>query len=188
MAQEEFDLKKYYVKIPAKIRFDKTISEGAKLLWGDLALICSWFEACWYPDEYFAEQYGIRRETISRRMKELESAGYITRSMSVHPQTMIKSRKIIVANIKFCEVEKIEPDDENHSSVIEESQVCDKNVTALSSNTNNLNTTERNIYNINSKKIQDDKRKVKHKFGDFNQRQYSSDFLADLEKRMCDSG
>lgn len=45
-----------------------------------------------------------------------------------------------------------------------------------------------NNTNIGLNKIQDDKRKVKHKFGDFSQRQYSSDFLVELEKRMCDSG
>ena len=168
---EEFDLNEYYVRIPSKIRHDKKISDGAKLLWGDLALICHWFKACWYPDEYFAEQYGVRRETISRRIKELEEAGYIVRSMSVHPETRIKSRKIVVADIKFYEKKEPEPQQECHSSVTDESQVCDKNVTALSSISNNLDTTDRINY-INLNKIKDSKSKVKNNFKNFSQRDY----------------
>ncbi len=186
MAQDEHDLSKYYVEVPAKIRLDTTISDGAKLLWADLALICKWYKACWYPDEYFAKYYGVRRETISRRIKELEKAGYITRSISMHPETMIKSRKIIVADVKFYEGES-EHKHESHTTVTEESHMCDENVTRNYSYSNNLNTVNINKYK-ELDKIQHQQKNVKNKFNNFNQRNYSNDFYAALEKKMSGSG
>lgn len=72
------ELKKdYFVVIPAAVRFDKSLSPNAKLLYGDIWALCNKNGYCWATNGYFAEMYGVRRESVCRWLNELKDNNYI---------------------------------------------------------------------------------------------------------------
>ena len=74
--QEEIS-RDYFVIIPAAVRFDKKLSPNAKLLFGDIWALCNKRGYCWATNGYFAQMYGVRKETISRLINELKDENYI---------------------------------------------------------------------------------------------------------------
>ena len=67
----------YYAVIPAPVRYDETIPDGAKLLFGEISALCNEKGFCWASNAYFAELYKKSADTISRWVSCLEKAGYI---------------------------------------------------------------------------------------------------------------
>ena len=69
--------KNYYAIIPANVRYDKTITANAKLLYGEITALCNEKGFCWASNNYFAELYSVKPQAISKWIKSLESAGYL---------------------------------------------------------------------------------------------------------------
>lgn len=67
----------YYAIIPANVRYDKSLSANAKLLYGEITALCNQEGYCWATNQYFADLYEVSKSTISRWVKELNDAGYI---------------------------------------------------------------------------------------------------------------
>jgi len=67
----------YFAVIPAKVRYDRHISDGAKLLYAEITSLCDENGYCWATNQYFADLYGKSRDTISRWMAELSRAEHI---------------------------------------------------------------------------------------------------------------
>lgn len=67
----------YFAVIPAKVRYDRHISDGAKLLYAEITSLCDEHGYCWATNQYFADLYGKSRDTISRWMSELSKAEHI---------------------------------------------------------------------------------------------------------------
>ena len=67
----------FYAVIPTKILRDGSLKEKSKLLYADISSLCNQKGYCWASNEYFANLYGVREETISRALKEIEKSGYI---------------------------------------------------------------------------------------------------------------
>lgn len=67
----------YFVVIPAAVRFDKSLSPNAKLLYGDIWALCNKNGYCWATNGYFAEMYGCNATTVSVWISALEKNGYI---------------------------------------------------------------------------------------------------------------
>lgn len=71
--------KSYYAIIPANVRYDPSLTDGAKLLYGEITALSNEKGYCWASDTYFMDLYKVSRSTIQRWFHQLESKGYIKR-------------------------------------------------------------------------------------------------------------
>lgn len=69
----------YYAIITASVRYDKSISSNAKLLYAEITSILNMQGKCFATNSYFAELYNVDESTIQRWLKSLEDNGYIKR-------------------------------------------------------------------------------------------------------------
>ena len=73
--------KSYYAIIPANVRYDKRLMPNSKLLYGEITALCNEKGYCWAGNEYFANLYGVSKETISRWIGKLIEFGYLKREI-----------------------------------------------------------------------------------------------------------
>lgn len=93
------DKKSYYAIIPATVRYNKTITANAKLLYGEITALCNEQGHCWAKNEYFAELYGVSKTSISKWISSLVDAGYIqTRTVYAEGTKQIVRRYIYIAD------------------------------------------------------------------------------------------
>jgi hypothetical protein len=69
--------KSYYAIIPANVRYDKSIPNGAKLLYGEITSLCNERGYCWASNQYFSELYATSERTIINWIKALVREDYI---------------------------------------------------------------------------------------------------------------
>lgn len=132
----------YYAIIPANIRYDTRLMPNAKLLYGEITALCNEKGYCWASNDYFADLYNVKKETISRWVSDLEKFGYIRRSIVFKEGT-----KQIINRYIFLNQEGI---DEKINTPIDE-KVKDNNTSF--NNTNNTNV-------HSAKKLRDDFEKL----------------------------
>jgi hypothetical protein len=77
----------YPAIIPPEVRYDKDIQPNAKLLYGELTVLCHKKGYCWASNTYFAELYGVSKFTISRWISSLVNKGHIRIEMSPRDDT-----------------------------------------------------------------------------------------------------
>ena len=66
-----------YSKIPLSIKNDTKLSSNAKLLYGDIQLLCYKNGYCFATNKYLAENLNVTTRTIIRLLSELERENYI---------------------------------------------------------------------------------------------------------------
>lgn len=66
-----------YSKIPLKVKNNQNICLNAKLLYGDIKLLCHCKGYCFATNRFLADSLGITTRTITRILKELENEGFI---------------------------------------------------------------------------------------------------------------
>lgn len=71
----------YYAIIPAIVRYDKTLSPNAKLLYGEITALLNFRNKCFASNAYFARLYDVTDIQISRLIKQLINAGHILTEM-----------------------------------------------------------------------------------------------------------
>ena len=69
--------KSYYAVIPADVRYNPNLPDGAKLLFGEITCLCNEKGYCWASNSYFAELYQKSADTISRWIACLKKEGFI---------------------------------------------------------------------------------------------------------------
>lgn len=69
--------KSYYAIIPAEVRYDKSLTNGAKLLYGEITALCNEKGFCWATSKYFADLYENDARTIRRWIQSLVAGRYI---------------------------------------------------------------------------------------------------------------
>lgn len=69
--------KAYYAVIPANVRYNRRLTDGAKLLFGEITALCDERGFCWATNKYFADLYDVAPETVSRWVSSLIREGFI---------------------------------------------------------------------------------------------------------------
>lgn len=77
MSNEEQN-KNYYAIIPAVVRYDKELPPAAKLMYGEIYALSNGKGYCWANNTYFAELYGVHKNTVSIWINLLIKKGYIS--------------------------------------------------------------------------------------------------------------
>ena len=67
----------YYAIIPAKVRYS-SLKPNAKLLYGEITALSNKLGYCFATNNYFAELYGVNKNTVSRWLTDLKKLGFIT--------------------------------------------------------------------------------------------------------------
>ena len=67
----------YYAIIPANVRYDKKLSQSAKLLYGEITALTNEKGYCWASNKYFSDLYKVTKQSISSWIKQLKDRGYI---------------------------------------------------------------------------------------------------------------
>jgi hypothetical protein len=75
----------YYAVIPASVRYDKNIPQGAKLLYGEISSLCNKEGYCWAGNEYFASLYQTSERTVINWINKLKDKGHISVSYTYVP-------------------------------------------------------------------------------------------------------
>ena len=73
----------YYAIIPADVRYDKKLCPNAKLLYGEITALTNKEGYCWASNSYFANLYGVHKNTISKWVQSLQVAGYISIELGI---------------------------------------------------------------------------------------------------------
>lgn len=135
----------YYSIIPATVRYDKDLKANEKLLYGEITALAQMQGYCWASNGYFAELYGVSKETVSRWISKLDKKGYIrTKVLYVENSKQIDKRFIYISDtpidkkINTPSQNRHDPIDENVKSPIDK-KVKD-NITSIN-NTSITNST-----------------------------------------------
>lgn len=67
----------YYAIIPAIVRYDKELTDKAKLLYGEITCLCNKEGYCFATNNYFANLYNCTPRAIQFTISKLQEKGYI---------------------------------------------------------------------------------------------------------------
>ena len=89
----------YYAIIPANIRYDRSLTPNAKLLYAEITALCNMNGKCCASTSYFAGLYEVSRVSIQKWLKLLEDKKYIKRSITYKEGSkQIETRYITLVN------------------------------------------------------------------------------------------
>jgi len=144
----------YWAVIPAPVRYDKYLTQGAKLLYGEISVLTRKEGYCWATNSYFSELYGVTNKTISNWINMLCDRGYIKSTMKYKENSKeIEQRRLYMTFPDPMEI-SVNTYKQNLQGGMEE------NVnTPMEENVKDNNTSVNNINNI--------KKEVKHKYGEY---------------------
>ena len=83
----------YYAIIPAEVRYSN-LKPNAKLLYGEITALSGKTGYCFASNNYFAELYGVSKNTVSRWIADLKSLGFITVKIERNSNKQITKRII----------------------------------------------------------------------------------------------
>lgn len=84
----------YYAVIPSDVRYDDKLTANAKLLYGEISALIGADGYCFASNDFFATNFDVPKETISRWMGLLEKQGHIKRVIEKDKTGQIVARKI----------------------------------------------------------------------------------------------
>jgi DNA-binding transcriptional regulator YhcF (GntR family) len=67
----------YYAIIPSNVRYS-SLKPNAKLLYGEITALSNKLGYCYASNSYFADLYGVSKNTVSRWLSDLNKLGFIT--------------------------------------------------------------------------------------------------------------
>ena len=87
--------KGYYAVLPANIRYDKSITPNAKLLYAEITALTNDKGYCWATNAYFAELYSVSKQSISAWLSSLKEKGYISIDYKRETETSKIEKRLI---------------------------------------------------------------------------------------------
>ena len=87
------DKPNYYAIIPANVRYS-SLKPNAKLLYGEITALSNKLGYCFASNSYFAELYGVSKNTVSRWLSDLKKFGFITIQLERNERKEILKRII----------------------------------------------------------------------------------------------
>ena len=87
------DKPNYYAIIPANVRYS-SLKPNAKLLYGEITALSNKLGYCFASNIYFAELYGVSKNTVSRWLSDLKKLGFITIQLERNERKEITKRII----------------------------------------------------------------------------------------------
>ncbi len=131
----------YYAIIPASVRYDKSISAGAKLLYGEITALCNQEGFCWATNTYFESLYEVCERTIQRWINSLVEAGYIAKNIEYEEDKKTVIRRCLSISMSPAPVKNVTtPPVKN---------VTTPPVKNVGENNTSMNNTSMNISDIN---------------------------------------
>ena len=92
------DKPNYYAIIPADVRYS-SLKPNAKLLYGEITALSGKLGYCYAANNYFADLYGVSKNTVSRWISDLNKLGFINIEVERNEKKQVIKRKIgIVQN------------------------------------------------------------------------------------------
>lgn len=67
----------FYSILPAIIRYDKDLTDKAKLIFSEITSLCNASGECYAQNSYFEDLYNLSESTITRIIRQLKKKGYI---------------------------------------------------------------------------------------------------------------
>lgn len=94
--------KSYYAIIPANVRY-ANITNGAKLLYGEITALCNEKGYCWATNKYFADLYEVDKSTITRWLKALADNNFISTKLKYKDNSKeVETRYITIVYNPIC--------------------------------------------------------------------------------------
>ena len=87
------DKPNYYAIIPADVRYSN-LKPNAKLLYGEIIALSGKLGYCYASNNYFAELYGVSKNTVSRWISDLNKLGFINIEVERNEKKQVIKRKI----------------------------------------------------------------------------------------------
>lgn len=96
----------YYAIIPAKVRYS-SLKPNAKLLYGEITALSNKLGYCYASNNYFAELYGVSKNTVSRWLSDLTKLGFVTIEIQRNKNKEITKRIIGIDKNVVTPIDKI---------------------------------------------------------------------------------
>ncbi|WP_340296375.1 helix-turn-helix domain-containing protein [Staphylococcus coagulans] len=87
------DQPSYYSIITANVRYDNRLTDSEKLLFAEITSLSNKHGYCTASNGYFAKLYNVVKETVSRRISNLNKYGYLNIEIIKHGNE-VKQRKM----------------------------------------------------------------------------------------------
>lgn len=87
--------KGYYAILPANVRYDKSLTPNAKLLYAEITALTNDKGFCWATNGYFAELYSVSKQSISAWISNLKEKGYINITYKREKETSKVEKRLI---------------------------------------------------------------------------------------------
>ena len=87
------DKPNYYAIIPADVRYS-SLKPNAKLLYGEITALSGKLGYCYAANNYFADLYGVSKNTVSRWISDLNKLGFINIEVERNEKNQVIKRKI----------------------------------------------------------------------------------------------
>lgn len=115
----------YYSILPANVRYDKNLNASTKLFYAELTALANEKGYCWASNGYFANLYGVTKQTISVWIKLLRDKEYIKTKIEYFEGTRNIKRRLIFINNNFLN-DFGNQNDDDFEEEIEENDLSNK--------------------------------------------------------------
>lgn len=88
----------YYAVIPSTVRYDEELSPNEKLIYGEITALSNKNNECWATNNYFAQLYNVKIQSVSRWIKHLKDKKYIDVQLIYKNSTKEIEKRIIKIN------------------------------------------------------------------------------------------